>query len=70
MQHVVHFVVNFVVQFYLRARDSKFHFVINTKRHFVMIYIFELNIFEYTFSNFYILVCFFPVMFIRKSIEC
>ena len=34
-----------------------------------MIYIFEFYIIEYLFSNFYILLCLFLVMFIRKSIE-
>ena len=62
--------MNFVVQFYLRARDNKFHIVINPEVDFVMIYNFECFIFEYTFSNFYILLCLFPVKFIGKSIEC
>ena len=62
--------MNFVEQFYLRARDNKFHIIINPKVDFVMIYIFEFFIFEYTFSNFYFLLFLFPVMFIQKSIQC
>ena len=34
-------VVNFVVKFYLRIRENKFHIVIYPKLLFVMIYIFE-----------------------------
>ena len=34
-------VVNFVVQFYLRKRENKFHIVIYSKEHFLIIYIFE-----------------------------
>ena len=63
-------VVNFVVQFYLRARENKFCLEIYPGVHFVMIYIFEFHIFEYTFSNFYILLYFFSVMCIRKSMKC
>ena len=46
------------------------YFRIYPKVNFVMIYIFEFYIFEYTFSIFYILLCLFSVMFIRKSMEC
>ena len=72
MQQVVNLVVqfsivNFVVHFYLKAREKKFHMVIYHKKHFVMIYIFEFHIFEYTFSNFYILLCLFWAIFIRKQ---
>ena len=38
-------VMNFAVQFYLRARENKFRLVIYPKVHFVMIYIFEICIF-------------------------
>ena len=51
-------------------KENKFLMVINPKVHFVMIYIFEFYIFEYTFSNFYILLCLFSIMFIRKSMKC
>ena len=68
MQQVVHFaqhfvyfvhvvrVVNCVVQFCSRAREKKFHIAIYPKVSFVMIYIFESYIFEYTFLNFLVLI--------------
>ena len=54
----------------LRARGNKFPIAIYPRVYFVMIYIFKLYVFEYTFSNFYILLCLFSIMFIRKSMKC
>ena len=56
--------MNFVVQFYLRTRDNKFHIVIYLKVHFVVI----CNS-NFTFSIFYILLCLFSIVFIQKSME-
>lgn len=56
--------MNFVVQFYLRARDNKFHIVIYLKVHFVVI----CNS-NFTFSIFYVLLCLFSIVFIQKSME-
>ena len=53
-------VVNFVVQFYLRARENKFHILVDPKVHVVKMYI---------FSNFFILLYLFSATFIRKSVE-
>ena len=63
-------VTNFAVQSYLRAMENKFGIVIYPKINSVMIYIFEFYIFEYTFSNFYILLCLFSIMFIQRSLKC
>ena len=43
--------MNLFVQFYLRARENKFRIVIYRRVYFGMI-----HLFEYTFSNFYILL--------------
>ena len=75
MQQVVHFaqhfvyfvhvvrVVNCVVQFCSRARENNFHIAIYPKVSFVMIYIFESYIFEYTFLNF----LYFLVLILRHT---
>ena len=53
-------VVNFVVQFYLKTRENKFHILVDPKVHLVKMYI---------FSNFFILLYLFSATFIRKSVE-
>ena len=57
--------MNFVVQFYLRARENKLCTVIYPKVHFVIIYTFEFYLFEYVFSSCYILLCLFS-MFVQR----
>ena len=70
MQHVVHFVVhfvlvvlgsvvNFVAQFYLRSRENKFCIVIYSRVHFAMRYIFKFYIFAFLHSRVYFPSCLF-----------
>ena len=64
--------VNFVLKFYLRPRENKFQIVIYPKiiSKFCNDIHFRTLHFQYTFSNFYILLFLFSVMFLEKSMEC
>ena len=61
-------VVNFVVQFYLRTRENKFHVAIYPRVHFVMIYIFKFYILRiYIFELLHILVFIFCNIYSKVS---